>query len=107
MIWALREGCDMKIHLKFDESDPKDTLFTVVIDDTPCGQLSMMTEDAVRMADIFKSGCSQHQCAFELSGELYKSESWVIWRKRSGKERRSGQERRKGGDRRTVEDRRK
>ncbi|MGB5991368.1 MAG: hypothetical protein WBG61_03475 [Desulfobacterales bacterium] len=97
----------MKIHLKFDESDPKDTLFTVVIDDTPCGQLSMMTEDAVRMADIFKSGCSQHQCAFELSGELYKSESWVIWRKRSGKERRSGQERRKGGDRRTVEDRRK
>ena len=97
----------MKIHFKFEESDPKDTRFTVVIDDTPCGQLSMMTEDAVRMADIFKSGCSQHQCAFEFSGELYQSESWVIWRKRSGKERRSGQERRKGGDRRTVEDRRK
>jgi hypothetical protein len=96
----------MKIQLKFDESDPKDTRFTVVIDDTPCGQLTMMTQDAVRMTDIFKSGCSQHQCDFEYSGELYQSESWVIWRKRSGKERRSGQERRKGSDRRTGKDRR-
>ena len=33
----------MKIHFKFEESDPKDTRFTVVIDDKPCGQLSMMT----------------------------------------------------------------
>ena len=97
----------MKIHLKFEESDPKDTRFSVVIDDMPCGQLSMMTEDAVRMTDIFKSGCSQHQCDFEFSGELYQSESWVIWRKRSGKDRRSGQDRRQGGDRRTGRDRRK
>ena len=97
----------MKIHFKFEESDPKDTRFTVVIDDTPCGQLSMMTEDAVRMTDIFKSGCSQHQCDFEFSGELYQSESWVIWRKRSGKDRRCGQDRRQSGDRRTCKDRRK
>ena len=97
----------MKVHLKFDESDPKDTRFTVVIDDTPCGQLSMMTEDAVRMVDIVKSGCLQHQCTFEYSGELYQSESWIIWRKRSGKERRSGKDRRKGGDRRTGKDRRR
>ena len=99
--------CDMKIHLKFDESDPKDTRFTVVVNDTPCGQLSMMTEDAVRMVDIFKSGCSHHECAFEYSGDLYQSESWVIWRKRSGKERRSGRDRRTGQDRRSGEDRRK
>ncbi len=46
----------MKINLKFHEAALKDTRFTVAIADTTCGQLSMMTEDAVRMADIFKSG---------------------------------------------------
>ncbi len=96
----------MKVHFKFDESDPKDTRFTVVIDDAPCGMLSMTTEDAVRMADIVKSGCLQYQCDFGSSGELYKSESFVVWHKRSGKERRSGQDRRKSKDRRNGQDRR-
>lgn len=49
------ERFDMKIHLKFDEAVPKDTRCIVVIDDTTCGQLAMITEDAVGMADIFKS----------------------------------------------------
>jgi len=71
----------MKVHLKFDKSDPKDTRFTVVIDDAPCGRLSMTTEDAVRVADIVKSGCSQYQCDFESSGKLYRSESFVVWHK--------------------------
>ena len=96
----------MKVHLKFDESDPKDTRFTVVIDDAPCGRLSMTTEDAVRLTDIVKSGCSQYQCDFESSGKLYQSESFVVWHKRSGKERRSGQDRRKSQDRRSGKDRR-
>ncbi len=96
----------MKVHLKFDKSDPKDTRFTVVIDDAPCGRLSMTTEDAVRVADIVKSGCSQYQCDFESSGKLYRSESFVVWHKRSGKERRSGQDRRKSQDRRSGKDRR-
>lgn len=103
---SLEGECDMKVHFKFDESDPKDTRFTVVIDDAPCGQLSMTTEDAVRLADIVKSGCSQYQCDFESSGELYESESFVVWHKRSGKERRRGQDRRKSKDRRTGQDRR-
>lgn len=96
----------MKVYFKFDESDPKHTRFTVVIDDAPCGRLSMKTEDAVRLADIVKSGCSQYQCDFESSGKLFKSESFVVWHKRSGKERRRGQDRRKSKDRRSGQDRR-
>ena len=96
----------MKVHFKFDESDPKDTHFRVVIDDVACGRLSMMTENAVRLADIVKSGCLQYQCDFESSGELFKSDSFVVWHKRSGKERRSGEDRRKSKDRRSGQDRR-
>lgn len=96
----------MKVHLRFDESDPKNTRFTVIMDDAPCGQLTMITEDAVRLADIVKAGCSQYPCDFESSGKLYGSESFVVWHKRSGKERRSGQDRRKHQDRRSGKDRR-
>ena len=103
---SLERECDIKVHFKLDESGPKGARLTVFIDDAPCGRLSMMTEHAVRLADIVKSGCSQHQCDFESSGKLYKSESFVVWHKRSGKERRSGQDRRKGKDRRSGKDRR-
>ena len=30
---SLEGDCDMKVHFKFDEPDPKDTRFAVVIDD--------------------------------------------------------------------------
>ena len=73
---------------KYDESNPTSTRITVFINETTCGELSMTTEDAVRIADIVKSGCSQYQCDFESSGELHKSESFVVWHKRSGKDRR-------------------
>jgi len=96
----------MKVHLRFEESNPTSTRFAVVVNETTCGELFMNTEDAVRLADIVESGCSQYQCDFESSGKLFKSESFVVWHKRSGKERRRGQDRRKSQDRRSGKDRR-
>ena len=96
----------MNVHLRFEESNPTSTRFTVVVNETTCGELLMNTEDAVKLAEIVKSGCSQFQCDFESSGKLFKSDSFVLWHKRSGQERRSGQDRRKSKDRRSGQDRR-
>ncbi len=92
----------MEIHFNFDESDPDNTRITVSVNGSQCGEISLTTEDANGLTAIVKSGCSQVGCDFDMSGELYKSESWVMWHKRSGKERRSGTDRRSGGDRRDL-----
>ncbi len=96
----------MEINFRFDESDPTDTRMTVSVNDKSCGQLSLSSEDAARMVEIVQAGCFQKGSEFHTTGELYRSENWVLWHKRSGKERRSGKDRRVGGDRRNGPDRR-
>ena len=101
------ERCrNMKVQLRYDESDPTDTRFTVVLDGKRTGELSMSTVEAAKIRDIVEAGCARYNCDFESVGELYKSENFVVWHKRSGKDRRSGQERRMGQDRRKGQDRR-
>ena len=80
----------MKIHFKFSESNATNTRFTVIVDGTSRGEMSMSTEEAIRFQEVVKLGCSQSQDEFESSGELYIPEDWVVWYKRSGIERRSG-----------------
>ena len=96
----------MKIHLKFGESNPEGTRFTLIVNGTSCGEVSMATEEAVRFQEIVKLGCLETEDVFESSGELYIPENWVLWHKRSGIERRKSIERRKGQDRRRGKDRR-
>jgi hypothetical protein len=96
----------MKIHLKFGESNPEGTRFTLIVNGTSCGEVSMATEEAVKFQEIVKLGCLETEDVFESSGELYIPENWVLWHKRSGIERRKRIERRKGQDRRSGNDRR-
>lgn len=96
----------MKIRFKFSESNPTSTRFTVIVNGTTCGEMSMSTEEAIRFQEVVKLGCSQSQYEFESSGELHIPEDWVVWHKRSGIERRSSAERRNGKDRRSGKDRR-
>ena len=84
----------MDINLRFDESNPDNTRFTVIVNGTSCGQVSMTTEEAVRFQKMVELGCSQNQDDFECSGDLYAPENWILWHKRSGIERRSGKDRR-------------
>jgi hypothetical protein len=87
--------------LRFEESNPDNTRFTVIVNGTSCGQLSMTTEEAAGFRKMAELGCSQSQYNFECSGDLYVPENWIVWHKRSGIDRRSGKDRRGGKDRRS------
>lgn len=65
----------MKIHMRFDDSNPTHTRFTIFIDGKNCGQLCMGTEESVRFHNIVNDGCIPPFEEFISSGAVSESKT--------------------------------
>lgn len=93
----------MKIELRFTQRSADEVQFAVVVNDKECGQLSMSQADAVTFAKALRSGCMGTDATVCWTGDIDLPEDWVVWHKRSGKERRTLTDRRTCRERRGLE----
>ena len=60
----------MKIHLRFDDSNPAHTQMTVFINGANCGRLVMRTEEACSFHQILGIGCKHPIDKFVSDGKV-------------------------------------
>ncbi|MBW2108752.1 MAG: hypothetical protein JRI36_08820 [Deltaproteobacteria bacterium] len=93
----------MKIELRFSPSQGDEVQFAMVVNKTDCGRLSMKKSEAVTFAQTLRAGCAYTDSTVIWTGDIDLPEDWVVWHKRTGKERRTHIDRRTGRERRKLQ----
>ena len=61
----------MKIHIRFEGSNPTHTRMTFFLDGKNCGRLCVGTEDVVTLSMILRNGISRNMDTYVESGKVY------------------------------------
>ena len=61
----------MKVHMRFDDSNPRHTRLTLFVNGGNCGQLVLRTDEATDFHQIIAHGCAKGIDEFLSSGAVY------------------------------------
>ncbi len=61
----------MKVHLRFDDSNPGYTRLTIFLNGGNCGQLTMRTDEAASFHRILAGGCESSVDSFMSIGKIH------------------------------------
>ena len=64
-------GNDMKIHIRYDDSNKLHTRFTLFLNGANCGQLCTRTDEACNLHQLISSGCARGIDEFLSTGKVH------------------------------------